>query len=264
VSELEARRVLAERIAREAGALQRERYETRLSMQSKSAPIDLVTEVDLACEELIVGAIQRVYPGDAILAEEGSGADTEGAPYRWVIDPLDGTMNYAHGYPRFCVSIGIEEARRGAVGVVYDPLLDELFAASRGAGALRNGAPIRVSKENDLSRALLATGFAYDVHESEDDNLANFARFAKLARGLRRDGSAALDLCYVACGRFDAFWELKLHPWDVCAGNVIVEEAGGHTSDFSGGPAIGDGRETVASNGALQDAVIEVLQRPSS
>ncbi len=264
MSDLEAIRRLAERIAREAGALQRERYETRLSVQSKSVPIDLVTDVDLACERLIVDTIFRERPDDAILAEEGSGADGAGARFRWVIDPLDGTMNYAHGYPRFCVSIGVEEAGRGAVGVVYDPLLDELFAASRGAGATRNGAPIEVTRESELSRALLATGFAYDVHESEDDNLVNFARFAKLARGLRRDGSAALDLCYVACGRFDAFWEQKLHPWDVCAGNLIVEEAGGRTSDFAGDPAKGDGRETVASNGPLHDAVIEVLQRPSS
>jgi myo-inositol-1(or 4)-monophosphatase len=264
VSDLAGIRELAEALARQAGALQRERYETQLSMESKSVPIDLVTEVDLACERLIVEAISRARPDDAILAEEGGGADTGGARFRWVIDPLDGTMNYAHGYPRFCVSIGVQEAGRGAVGVVYDPLLDELFTASRGAGAQRNGQPIHVSTEGDLSRALLATGFAYDVHDSEDDNLENFARFAKLARGLRRDGSAALDLCYVACGRFDAFWEQKLHPWDVCAGNLIVEEAGGRTSDFAGGPATGDGRETVASNGALHDAVIEVLQRPSS
>jgi myo-inositol-1(or 4)-monophosphatase len=264
VSELEDIRTLAEGLARTAGALQRERYETRLSMESKSAPIDLVTEVDLACERLIVEAISNARPDDAILAEEGGGTDSSEAQFRWVIDPLDGTMNYAHGYPRFCVSIGVQEDSRGAVGVVYDPLLDELFAATRGTGAQRNGEPIRVSTEGELSRSLLATGFAYDVHESEDDNLANFARFAKLARGLRRDGSAALDLCYVACGRFDAFWELKLHPWDVCAGNLIVEEAGGRTSDFAGRLATGDGHETVASNGVLHDAVLEVLQRPSS
>ena len=253
---------LASRVARAAGAIQRERYETDLSMRSKSAAIDLVTEVDLACEKLIVDAIRAERPDDAILAEEGSGTERPDAPCRWVIDPLDGTMNYAHGYPRFCVSIGVEVEGRTLAGVVYDPLLDELFAATRGGGATRNGAPIQVSQEGRLGRALLATGFAYDVHESEDDNLENFARFAKLARGLRRDGSAALDLCYVACGRFDAFWELKLHPWDVCAGNLIVEEAGGHTSDFRGGPAVGDGRETVASNGAVHDAVLEVLQRP--
>ena len=257
-------RELAERLAREAGVLQRSRYETHFKTRAKGADIDLVTEVDLACERLIVDALQTERPDDAILAEEGSGDDKPHARLRWVIDPLDGTVNYAHGYPRFCVSIGVEQAGAAVVGVVYDPLLDELFAATRDGGATRNGRSIRVSSEAQLSRALLATGFAYDVHESEDDNLANFARFAKLARGLRRDGSAALDLCYVACGRFDAFWELKLHPWDVCAGNLIVVEAGGRTSDFRGGPAPGDGRQIVASNGAVHDAVIEVLQRPSA
>jgi myo-inositol-1(or 4)-monophosphatase len=176
------------------------------------------------------------------------------------VDPLDGTMNYAHGYPRFCVSIGVEHEGRTEVGVVYDPLLDELFAAARGAGATRNGHPIRVSQERQLGRALLATGFAYDVHRSADDNVDHFARFVKRARGLRRDGSAALDLCYVAAGRLDGYWELKLHPWDVVAGSLIVEEAGGRISDFAGLPSPSDGRQTVASNGHLHDAMVEVLR----
>ena len=256
-------RALAERLAREAGALQRERYETDLSIRSKTADIDLVTEVDLACERLIIEAIAAERPGDAILAEEGGGHDRADARFRWVIDPLDGTVNYAHGYPRFCVSIGIQCDAETLVGVVYDPLLDELFAATRSGGAVRNGRPIAVSHEDQLSRALLATGFAYDIHQSDEDNLDHFAQLAKRARGLRRDGSAALDLCYVACGRFDAFWELKLKAWDVCAGNLIVEEAGGRVSDFQGAAASGDGRETLASNGPLHDAVLEVLARAS-
>ena len=259
MSELAAVAQLAERMARAAGAIQRERYETDFAVRSKSAAIDLVTEVDVACERLLVETLREERPDDAILAEEGSGDDREDATWRWVIDPLDGTMNFAHGYPRFCVSIGVQHLRETQVAAVYDPLLDELFAAQRARGATRNGQPIRVSDQKELGRALLATGFAYDVHESEDDNLASFARFAKLARGLRRDGSAALDLCYVACGRFDAFWERKLHPWDVCAGNLIVSEAGGRNSDFSGGPATGDGRETLASNGALHARMLEVL-----
>jgi myo-inositol-1(or 4)-monophosphatase len=168
-------------------------------------------------------------------------------------------MNFAHGYPRFCVSIAAQRNGRSEVGVVYDPLLDELFAARRGAGATLNGRRIGVSREDELGRALLATGFAYDVHESEDDNLDHFADFAKRARGLRRDGSAALDLCYVAAGRFDGYWELKLHPWDVAAGNLIVEEAGGRSSDFAGNPAAGDGRETLASNGRLHAAMLEIM-----
>jgi len=252
-------RALAERLARAAGGIQRDRYETDLVVRTKSASIDLVTEVDHACEALIVDALRRDRPGDAILAEEGSGEDRPGAEWRWVIDPLDGTMNYAHGYPRFCVSIGVQRRGEACVGVVYDPLLDELFVATRGEGATCNGRALRVSDERELGRALLATGFAYDVHRSAQDNIDHFAAFVKRVRGLRRDGSAALDLCYVAAGRFDGFWELKLHPWDVVAGNLIVEEAGGRTSDLSGRPPSGDGRETVASNGHLHEQMIAVL-----
>jgi myo-inositol-1(or 4)-monophosphatase len=254
-------RELAERLARAAGAVQRERYETDFRIGTKSAAIDLVTDVDHACEALIVETLRRERPGDAVLAEEGGGRGPADAAWRWVIDPLDGTMNYAHGYPRFCVSIGVERAGAAEVGVVYDPLLDELFAAVRGAGATLNGRPIRVSEETSISRALLATGFAYDVHRSHDDNVANFARFVKVARGLRRDGSAALDLCYVAAGRFDGYWELKLHPWDVAAGGLIVREAGGRTSDFTGSDTGGrDGREMLASNGPLHAAMLAVLR----
>jgi myo-inositol-1(or 4)-monophosphatase len=254
-------RALAERLTRAAGAIQRDRYETVLDVRTKSASIDLVTEVDHACEALIVETLHRERPDDAILAEEGSGDDRAGATWRWVIDPLDGTMNYAHGYPRFCVSIGVSRDGEPTVGAVYDPLLDELFAATRGGGATCNGRPIRVSVETRLSHALLATGFAYDVHQSREDNLDHFATFVKQARGLRRDGSAALDLCYVAAGRFDGFWELKLHPWDVAAGNLIVDEAGGRTSDLSGRPPAGDGRETLATNGHLHDAMVALFRR---
>ena len=260
MSELARRRTLAEQLARAAGGIQRGRYGTTLDVRSKGAAIDLVTEVDRACEALIVDTLRRECPEDAVLAEEGGGVEREQADWRWVIDPLDGTMNFAHAYPRFCVSIAVQRRGRPEIGVVYDPLLDELFAAERGAGASLNGAPIQVSEERELGRALLATGFAYDVHESDDDNLDHFARFAKRARGLRRDGSAALDLCYVAAGRFDGYWELKLHPWDVAAGNLIVDEAGGRSSDFAGAPATGDGRETLATNGHLHAAMLEVIR----
>jgi myo-inositol-1(or 4)-monophosphatase len=252
---------LAERLAREAGRIQREHYEGEFEIYTKSAVIDLVTDVDRACERLIVEAIQTERPGDAILAEEGGGTDDPDAEWRWVIDPLDGTTNYAHGYPRFCVSIGIEHRGIATVGVVYDPLLDELFSAVRGRGATLNGRPLQVSSETRLNRAMLATGFAYDVHRSADDNLNHFAAFAKTAQAIRRDGSAALNLCYIAAGRFDGFWELKLHPWDVAAGILIVEEAGGRTSDFSGHQSCASGRETVASNTHLHEAMLEILQR---
>jgi len=250
---------LARRLAREAGWLQRDRYGDELTIDTKSASIDLVTEVDRACEALIVGALERERPDDAVLAEEGSGRDREGAPWRWIIDPLDGTTNYAHGYPRFCVSIGVEHHGERTVGVVYDPLLDELFHAVRGGGAWLGERRLQVSREADLGNALLATGFAYDVRRTRDDNVEQFARFLKASRAVRRDGSAALDLCYVAAGRFDGFWEFKLHAWDVAAGLLIVEEAGGRCTDARGGPPLRSGRETVASNGLVHPAMLEIL-----
>jgi myo-inositol-1(or 4)-monophosphatase len=252
---------LAKRLARKAGQHQREHYEGEFEVRTKSGVIDLVTDVDQACEQLIVDAIQAERQGDAILAEEGGGTDDSDAEWRWVIDPLDGTANFAHGYPRFCVSIGIEHRGVPTVGVVYDPLLDELFSAVRGRGALLNDRPLQVSAESRLDHAMLATGFAYDVHRSVEDNLDHFTAFVKTAQAIRRDGSAALNLCYIAAGRFDGFWELKLHPWDVAAGLLIVEEAGGRTSDFSGRQSCASGRETVASNAHLHEAMLEILQR---
>jgi myo-inositol-1(or 4)-monophosphatase len=260
VSETRDVLALAEHLARAAGAIQRERYETGVRIRTKSAPIDLVTEVDHACEALIVETLRKQRPADAVLAEEGGGVDRPGAAWRWIIDPLDGTTNYAHGYPRFCVSIGVEREDLRHVGVVYDPLLEEFYSATRGAGAFLNGRRLRVSEEDDLGRALVATGFAYDVRHNPDDNLDHFARFVKSARAVRRDGSAALDLCYLAAGRFDGFWELQLHPWDVAAGFLIVEEAGGRVSDRSGGPAPRSGRDTVASNGHVHEAMLALLR----
>jgi myo-inositol-1(or 4)-monophosphatase len=259
VSEQQQVLALASALAREAGALQRQRYETRLEVGTKSAPVDLVTEVDRACEALVLERLVKERPDDAILAEEGGALERPGARWRWIVDPLDGTTNYAHGYPRFCVSIGIERDGVREVGVVYDPLLDELYHAVRGAGAFRNDRAIRVSGETRLDRSLLATGFAYDRRESREDNLDHFGAFLKRARALRRDGSAALDLCYVASGRLDGYWEFKLAPWDVAAGILIVEEAGGRVSDARGGPPDPSGRETVSSNGLIHDAMLEVL-----
>jgi len=259
-SELQQVHALAIRLAREAGAIQRSRYETALQISSKSREIDLVTEVDRACEQLIVDTLRRERPGDDILAEEGGAHEDGGAAWRWIVDPLDGTVNFAHGYPCFCVSIGVEHAGIRTVGVVYEPLRDELFEAVRGGGARRNGEPIRVSSASTVRRALLATGFAYDVHDSPVDNLDLLTRAVKNAGGVRRDGSAAIDLCYVACGRFEGYWELKLHAWDVAAGILIVEEAGGCVSDLAGGPAPADGHEILASNGILHDDLVRLLR----
>jgi myo-inositol-1(or 4)-monophosphatase len=255
---------LAREVARRAGALQRERYETDLTIDSKSASIDLVTEVDRACEALIVAAIRDAFPRDAILAEEGGIGAAPGAEFCWIIDPLDGTTNFAHGFPRFCVSIGIERRDLRVVAVVYDPLLDECFEAVRGAGAWLGARRLSVSRETELGRGLFATGFPYDVHASDDDNLEAFARVVKSARGIRRDGSAALDLCYVAAGRIDGYWERKLHAWDVAAGILLVEEAGGRVSDEQGGPVDRSGRELVATNGPLHASLLEKVRKRSA
>jgi myo-inositol-1(or 4)-monophosphatase len=250
---------LAERLARAAGRVQRERYETDVRIGTKSAAIDLVTEVDHACEALMVERLRAERPDDAVLAEEGRGQDRADAVWRWIIDPLDGTTNYAHGYPRFCVSIGVEHHGVRSVGVVYDPLLEELYTAVRGEGSFLNGRRLQVSEETELGRSLVATGFAYDVRHNPADNLDHFAAFVKNARAVRRDGSAALDLCYLAAGRFDGFWELQLHPWDVAAGFLIVEEAGGRVSDRAGGPPPRWGRDTVACNGRIHAAMLALL-----
>ncbi len=258
---LAARLALAREVAHRAGDVQRARYETDLTIASKSASIDLVTEVDRACEALIVSAIRAAFPADAIRAEEGGIGAAEGAEFRWVIDPLDGTTNFAHGFPRFCVSIGIERREERVLAVVLDPLLDERFEAGKGAGAWLGSRRLAVSRETEFGRGLFATGFPYDVHESADDNLEAFSRVVKSARGIRRDGSSALDLCYVAAGRIDGYWERKLHAWDVAAGILLVEEAGGRVSDEQGGPVDRSGRELVATNGPLHASLLEQVRR---
>ncbi len=251
---------LARHLARGAGGILRDRYETPLAVDTKSSRNDLVTEVDRASEAFLVDTLRRERPGDAVLAEEGGARAGEAASrWRWVIDPLDGTTNFAHGYPRFCVSIGVEHRGEVRVAVVYEPLRDELFEARRGAGATRNGEAIRVSSADTFDDALVATGFAYDIRESEDDNRAAFSRVVKAVRGIRRAGSAALDCCSVACGRLDGYWEHKLKAWDVAAGHLLVEEAGGRVSDYRGGPAPPSGAEIVATNGAIHNALLAVL-----
>lgn len=261
---LAARLALARALARRAGALQRERYETALTIDSKSASIDLVTEVDRACEALIVGGIRDAFAPDAVLAEEGGVGAGPGAEFCWIVDPLDGTTNFAHGFPRFCVSIGIERSGRRAIGVVYDPLLDECFETLAGGGAFlaspRGVRRLHVSREPDFGRSLFATGFPYDIHTAAEDNLEAFGAVVKSARGIRRDGSAALDLCYVAAGRIDGYWERRLHAWDVAAGILIVEEAGGRVSDADGGPPDRSGRSIIATNGLVHAALLEKIR----
>src|SRR5258708_4838962 len=249
------------RVARDAGALLRARLGTRIDIGHKGS-INLVTDVDLASERLIREAISTYYPRHEVLAEEG-GLTESTSEYRWIVDPLDGTTNYAHGYPVFCVSIALEHQGEVIVGVVYDPMREELFTAERGGGAALNNRPIRVSKIDDLTQGILSTGFPYDIKTSKLTNLDHWANFAMNAQALRRDGAAALDLCYVACGRYDGFWELNLSPWDTAAGTLIVAEAGGRVTDFAGGAFSNYKPEVLASNGLIHNHMIDVLKMRS-
>jgi len=248
-------------VAKDAGRLLRDRVGTRINVDHKGS-INIVTDVDLASEKLIREAISTYYPRHQVLAEEGGLSESE-SEYRWIVDPLDGTTNYAHGYPVFCVSIALECKGEIVLGVVYDPMRDELFTAEQGGGAALNNRPIRVSKTAELMQGLLSTGFPYDIKTSKLTNLDHWANFAMNAQALRRDGAAALDLCYVACGRFDGFWELNLSPWDTAAGALIVSEAGGRLTDFSGGAFSNYKPEIVASNGLVHDQMLEVLNQGS-
>ena len=252
----------ARRTARMAGDLVRERSPRRHRVEHKGA-VDLVTEADRLSEQAIVETIRSAYPNHSILAEEGTGQE-DSSVLRWIVDPLDGTTNYTHGYPCYSVSLALEHQGRIDLGVVYDPLRDELYEARRGDGARLNGRRIHVSATGGLTDSLLATGFPYDIRTSPDNNLDYFARFALQAQGIRRDGSAALDLCYLAAGRFDGFWEMKLSPWDVAAGALIVSEAGGRLSNFTGGPFRIDGAQVIASNGRIHEQMIAVLQGKTS
>jgi len=247
--------------ARIAGTVLTEHARNGFRVEHKDT-VNLVTDADRRAEQAVVDVIKKAYPTHHILAEEqGLRAGTD-SPYKWVIDPLDGTTNFAHGFPAYCVSIGLEYQGRGILGIVLDPTRQELFVAETGRGASLNGAPLRVSRTVTLDSALLVTGFAYDIRESTQNNLDHFARFALRAQGIRRTGSAALDLCYVAAGRFDGFWEIKLQPWDMAAGALIVQEAGGRVTDFKGGRFSIYGQEIVASNGLVHDEMLAVLTPP--
>lgn len=242
-----------------AGKIQRQRSGHVGEIRYKGQ-IDPVTEIDTLCEQEIVRRIKESFPDHDILAEESGDLIKSGSKNKWIIDPLDGTVNYAHGYPCYCVSIALEHEGRVVLGVVYNPVLDELFAAEKNKGATLNGKPIAVSPIAGLRESLLVTGFAYDVGHSPDNNLNHFGNFIKQCQAVRRPGSAALDLVYTAMGRFEGFWELKLHAWDMAAGQLIVEEAGGTVSRFDGGPLDIYGNEILASNGRVHQAMIEVLK----
>jgi len=242
-------------IAREAGAVLREGF-FRPKQISYKGEVDLVTESDRRSEELVVARLQKRFPDHGIVAEEGGGA-AAGAKYCWHVDPLDGTTNFAHGYPCFAVSIGLVEDGKPLVGVVFNPIADELFTAARGEGAFLNGNRIRVSPVEKLAQSLVATGFPTHLRK-KSSNMEYYWQFTLQTHGVRRDGSASLDLCSVACGRFDAYWEFGLSSWDTAAGVLLVEEAGGTVSDLAGQPYRLGGPSLISSNGRIHRELQQV------
>jgi myo-inositol-1(or 4)-monophosphatase len=245
--------------ARAAGAILLEEY-ARPAQISYKGEVDLVTQADRRSEAEIIGILQREFPEHAIVAEE-SGASGGEAASRWVwyVDPLDGTTNFAHGYPSFCVSISLTENGKPVIAAVFDPTRDELFTARRGAGAQLNGRSIRVSPITELAKALLSTGFP--AHKrTQKPNIHYYWDFTLRSHGVRRDGSAAIDLSYIACGRFEGFWEFGLQPWDTAAGILLVQEAGGKVTEMDGAPYLLDGKSTLASNGAIHEEMVAVAR----
>ncbi|HEY3476237.1 MAG TPA: inositol monophosphatase family protein [Anaerolineales bacterium] len=249
-----------ENLARQAGEILRAGYEKEHEVGYKGV-IDLVTEVDHLSEEFVLGEIRRDFPDHHIFSEEIGIIQGDDANI-WYVDPLDGTVNYAHHIPIFCVSIAYAAHGTLSLGAVYDPMRDEMFLAERGKGAYLNGRPLRVSSATELQRSLLVTGFPYNAWDTPQDNFANFVKFGKLTQGVRRLGSAALDLCYVAAGRFDGFWEMALNPWDVAAGGLIAEEAGARVTNVTGAADyISPPQSVIASTPGIHARMLEELAR---
>jgi len=248
---------VALKAVKEGGAILM-KYFGKIKSIDYKGEINLVTEADQRSEEVILSIIKDSYPNHRILAEE-TGESGNSSSFKWIIDPLDGTTNYAHGYPCFCVSLAIEYEEEVLYGAVYDPVKDELFTAEKGKGAFINGKAIKTSSTKQLDQSLLCTGFPYDVRDDMDSNILNFRTFLMKAQAVRRDGSAALDLCHTAAGRFDGFWEQKLFPWDVAAGGLLVTEAGGKLTNFTGENFSIYDNEIVASNGIIHDQMVDAL-----
>jgi len=247
--------------AREAGEILRQFAAKGFEISNKGR-INLVTEADLASENFIKEMVSSRFPTHRILAEESgiSPHHDESAEYFWIIDPLDGTTNFSHGFPCYAVSIGVEHRGEPVVGVIYDPSRDELFAAERGSGATLNGASIRVSAIDHLEKSLLVSGFPYDVREKMGDYLPAWKRFLECSQGVRRFGAAAIDMAYVACGRLDGFWEKGLNPWDTAAGRVIIEEAGGRVTKLDGSPFDNFTPSLLCTNGRIHQAMLDELR----
>ncbi|NQT95793.1 MAG: inositol monophosphatase [Candidatus Omnitrophica bacterium] len=250
---------IAERTAIEAGSFLMKNLGKIKSIHYKGR-MNLTTNVDKKCEALIVERVRSAFPEHSLLCEETGKGGAKETTFRWLIDPLDGTTNYTHGFPFFSVSIGLLEGNKLLVGVVYDPTRDELFSAARGCGAYLNKKRIRVSRVRKLNHALLVTGFPYRFGKDMNRSIENFRRFMLKAQAVRRAGSAALDLCYVAMGRFDGFWEAGLHPWDTAAGAIIVEEAGGRMTTFDGESFSPFRKEMIGTNSHIHNQMIKVLK----
>ena len=245
-------------IAKEAGEIVREGFGQKFSVEYKTNASNLVTEIDKKSEAAIISYINKEFPNHAILAEE-SGAHKTSSEYLWVIDPIDGTTNFAHGLPLFGVSIGVQKNNETICGVVYDVMNNTIYSCEKGGGAFQNGQKLHVSTNGDLEKSCLVTGFSYNVAENPDFSFERFIAFLKTARAVRRLGSATIDMCYVAAGVFDGFWEVELHPWDVCAGKLLIEEAGGIVTNFSGEKIDIYSQQFLACNKEIHQRMIEVL-----
>ncbi|MFH1857054.1 MAG: inositol monophosphatase family protein [Candidatus Omnitrophota bacterium] len=247
--------------AKEAGSFIKRRL-GKIREISFKGEINLVTDVDKKSEAIIMKRIKKDFPCHVFLAEESAdtSAGNKAADYKWIIDPIDGTNNFAHSFPFFCVSIALEKNGKVVLGVVYDPIRDELFFAEENKGSYLNNKRINVSSNKNLKGSLLATGFSYNIKTIKDNNLGHFAAFVQKAQGIRRLGAAALDICYVACARLDGFWELDLHPWDTAAAYFILEQAGGKVTDFSARKYSPYYRDVVASNGLIHESMLKVIK----
>jgi len=251
--------------AKEAGKFLKQNVGKVKNIQLKGGEEkNLVTEIDKRSEEIIIDIIKKHHPGHDILAEESGAGRGQTSEFRWIIDPLDGTTNFTHSFPVFCVSIGVEHKGELIAGVIYDPNFDELFTAERGNGAFLNGKRIHVSRTDTLKRSLLVTGFPYNVTDNPDNAIEHFIQFLMESQAVRRMGSAAIDLAYVAAGRYEGFWEVALNPWDMAAGALLVTEAGGMLSDFSGNPFSVYRKQVLATNGLVHEEMKKILTRSSA
>ena len=247
-------------ISKKAGSIIKKGFGTAFKIEYKTNESNLVTEIDKASEELIINFIKEKYPAHSILAEEG-GDVRKNSEYLWVVDPLDGTTNFAHGLPIFSVSIGVQKNGETIAAVVYDVMQDIVFSAEKGSGAFANSEKIKVSNVNKLEHSLLVTGFPYNIAENPEEAFERFTILTKKSRGMRRLGSAAIDFCYLASGVFDGFWEVHLHPWDMCAGKLIAEEAGGIVTDFEGNSIDIFSKKILSSNKHIHNQIIDVMDK---